>query len=139
MTEFLRSWAGLGVLMLRIVIGAAVVVQGSVYLVHHQLKIWIIAAVLITSGLLLFIGFITRAAALVAGLSGAAVIFSFLPKPDFIMFDSIASFYYICTISLVIILIGPGAFSIDARLFGRREIIIPKHPDNSSSRKGGLK
>jgi hypothetical protein len=26
---------------------------------------------------------------------------------------------------LALILIGPGAFSVDARLFGRREIIIP--------------
>jgi hypothetical protein len=27
--------------------------------------------------------------------------------------------------SLALVLLGPGAFSLDARLFGRREIIIP--------------
>ncbi len=27
--------------------------------------------------------------------------------------------------SLILVLLGPGAYSLDARLFGRREIIIP--------------
>jgi len=30
---------------------------------------------------------------------------------------------------LEVLLVGPGAYSIDARIFGRREIVIPrKHP-----------
>jgi uncharacterized membrane protein YphA (DoxX/SURF4 family) len=29
-------------------------------------------------------------------------------------------------ISIALVLLGPGAFSLDARLFGRREIIIPQ-------------
>lgn len=38
------------------------------------------------------------------------------------------SFYviYLIILSLVIMLLGPGAYSIDARLFGRREIILSK-------------
>lgn len=28
--------------------------------------------------------------------------------------------------SLALLMLGPGAFSLDARLFGRREIIIPE-------------
>lgn len=32
----------------------------------------------------------------------------------------------LAAISLAIILLGPGAYSLDARLFGRREIIIPE-------------
>ena len=31
----------------------------------------------------------------------------------------------LAVISLALALLGPGAFSLDARLFGRREIIIP--------------
>jgi len=28
-------------------------------------------------------------------------------------------------LAIVIALLGPGAFSVDARMFGRREILIP--------------
>ena len=33
--------------------------------------------------------------------------------------------FNLAAISAALILLGPGAFSLDARLFGRREIIIP--------------
>jgi hypothetical protein len=29
---------------------------------------------------------------------------------------------------IVIVILGPGAFSVDSRLFGRREVIIPSPP-----------
>ncbi len=32
---------------------------------------------------------------------------------------------YGIVLSVALILLGPGAYSLDARLFGRREIIIP--------------
>ena len=31
----------------------------------------------------------------------------------------------LAAVSLALVFLGPGAFSVDARLFGRREIIIP--------------
>jgi uncharacterized membrane protein YphA (DoxX/SURF4 family) len=37
------------------------------------------------------------------------------------------------TIAVSIALLGPGAFSVDARLFGRREIIIPPSSDSPKS------
>ena len=33
---------------------------------------------------------------------------------------------YLIILSVVIFLLGPGAYSIDARLFGRREIVLAK-------------
>ncbi len=40
---------------------------------------------------------------------------------------TVAAFLFV---SLGVMLLGPGAYSLDARLFGRREIIIPQrdHP-----------
>ena len=39
-----------------------------------------------------------------------------------------STFIYLASISLAVALLGPGAFSVDARLFGRLEIIIPERP-----------
>jgi hypothetical protein len=34
--------------------------------------------------------------------------------------------FHLAATSAALVLLGPGAFSLDARLFGRREIIIPE-------------
>jgi hypothetical protein len=34
--------------------------------------------------------------------------------------------FNLAAISAALVLLGPGSFSLDARLFGRREIIIPE-------------
>jgi len=36
--------------------------------------------------------------------------------------------FSLAAMSAALVLLGPGAFSLDARLFGRREIIIPEGP-----------
>lgn len=47
---------------------------------------------------------------------------------------------YLAAMSAALTLLGPGSFSLDARLFGRREILIPARrsqsepPDNSRGR-----
>lgn len=43
------------------------------------------------------------------------------------LFDTMETFFVI-VIATVIFLVGPGAFSIDAKMFGRREIRIPAVP-----------
>lgn len=42
---------------------------------------------------------------------------------------------FVIVVSSAVVCLGPGAYSIDARLFGRREIIIPpliRSPGNSN-------
>lgn len=34
-------------------------------------------------------------------------------------------------LAVAVSLLGPGAFSLDARMFGRREILLPKHTPHS--------
>jgi hypothetical protein len=41
-------------------------------------------------------------------------------------FDSPLGFIFGLAILLALVILGPGAYSIDPRLFGRREIIIPR-------------
>jgi hypothetical protein len=40
---------------------------------------------------------------------------------------------FVLVMTAALILLGPGAFSVDSYLFGRREIVIP--PDSSRSPK----
>jgi uncharacterized membrane protein YphA (DoxX/SURF4 family) len=39
---------------------------------------------------------------------------------------SASAAFNLAAIAAALVLLGPGAFSLDARLFGRREIIIPE-------------
>src|SRR5262249_9740807 len=38
----------------------------------------------------------------------------------------------VVVIAAAVILLGPGAFSVDARLFGRREIVVPRSTHRSA-------
>jgi uncharacterized membrane protein YphA (DoxX/SURF4 family) len=55
-----------------------------------------------------------------------AVLTLFFPHRD--ATGSAVAAGYIAVISIALLLLGPGAVSVDARLFGRREIIIPDDP-----------
>ena len=73
------------------------------------------AALLLIGGACLFIGFMTPVVAVVAG-AGALVIGIFF-EVSYVVFA-------IVILAAAIALLGPGAFSVDARLFGHREILI---------------
>jgi uncharacterized membrane protein YphA (DoxX/SURF4 family) len=74
---------------------------------------------------LLLVGFLTPVAGLMAGLGAAFVALSGGAVPVPVILDSRQSAVFAATMLLGIVVLGPGAFSVDARLFGRREIIIP--------------
>jgi uncharacterized membrane protein YphA (DoxX/SURF4 family) len=94
---------------------------------------WALAGLAVLSGLGLVAGFLTPAAAagvsvstlaiaaaspavIGAGLAGASVAASW-QGPGFVAANGLA-----------LAMLGPGALSIDAWLFGRREIVIPDTP-----------
>ena len=59
----------------------------------------------------------TPIAAIAIGLAAAGLVLSSL-------FDTGQTAFNVIVLTTAIALLGPGAFSIDARMFGRREIII---------------
>jgi uncharacterized membrane protein YphA (DoxX/SURF4 family) len=85
----------------------------------------------VTSGVLLLIGFLTKAASVLVGLSMVGL--SWVSAFPLNSFDTRLSIFFIVIISASLILLGPGAFSLDSRLFGRREIIIPYSPRSPKS------
>lgn len=80
----------------------------------------------VAAGGLLLIGFLTPIVGIVVGLAGIGVGCSVFPSCTPTLFTSFVALVFALAILLAIIIMGPGAFSVDARLFGRREIIIPR-------------
>lgn len=86
---------------------------------------WTLGLSALASGGLLLIGFLTPVASVVVGFDVVGTVLSALPPSTSGIFESRAALIFGLTILLAIIGAGPGRFSVDARVFGRREIIIP--------------
>ena len=83
------------------------------------------------SGASLLIGFLTPFGVL-AGLTviGAALSWPPLGAPVFL--NELPAALLVVVAAGSVALLGPGALSLDARMFGRREISIPPKPDHVS-------
>lgn len=118
-------------LLLRIVVGVTVAGQGIAHLVNAgppTSATWAIGVVAVASGAALLIGFLTPVAGAVAGLSllfiTASVLSASSATPGF---DGLGALS-VAAVAAAIVLLGPGALSLDARLSGRREIVFPHEP-----------
>jgi uncharacterized membrane protein YphA (DoxX/SURF4 family) len=114
---------GLGLLLLRTTLGITTIVQSGKYLSGQSDSSGLIIFAAIASiicGILLLLGFLTPIAGVLLFASGMiAAIF---------LFPYFAEVYiYEIILFASVVLLGPGTFSVDAKLFGRREIIIPKN------------
>jgi uncharacterized membrane protein YphA (DoxX/SURF4 family) len=120
-------------LLLRVVFGLVIVTEGLFYLDEPNptaATLFLGLSALAAGGLLL-IGFATPIAAAIVAAGTVGVGLSILPAATPTLFDSRIPFIFGLTILVTIIGLGPGAFSIDARVFGRREIIIPPRAPQS--------
>jgi uncharacterized membrane protein YphA (DoxX/SURF4 family) len=71
------------------------------------------------------IGFATPITSVIVSFGILAISMSWIALPAERFFDCRPALFELIAISLSIALLGPGSFSLDARLFGRREILIP--------------
>ncbi len=92
-----------------------------------------VAVLAVVVGTLLLAGCLTRSAALVAIMVSVGCMFAWLPAPKLGLFETRMTSTLALVIAAAVVCLGPGAFSVDARLFGRREVIIPKHLHDSES------
>lgn len=87
--------------------------------------IWIIGLMAMASGTCLVAGILTPGAGAVAASTTMAIALHASPSAARLLMDGVATL--IVTVNAVaVVLLGPGAYSIDAYLFGRREIVIPR-------------
>jgi uncharacterized membrane protein YphA (DoxX/SURF4 family) len=123
---FPHGLPGIGLLVLRIAIGAKLLLEASACMVEPQglkLGAWLLAFLAFGIGTSFVLGFLTQLMAGISALAGAAIYvwhpagaFSFLSSTSF---EAIG-------MALAIALLGPGAISLDAHFFGRRKIVIPR-------------
>ena len=135
-SAFPGGWPGIGLLLLRAAIGLVGLIQGGFYLTGKSDAMpgaWIAAVIGLAAGGALLIGLLTPVAGVVAGLGALAVATSWLPPPAPNLFDAKLSGVLTGIMIAAVVFLGPGRFSLDARLFGRREIIIPPCTPASST------
>ncbi|MEA2173493.1 MAG: hypothetical protein QOD00_1085 [Blastocatellia bacterium] len=94
---------------------------------------WAVVLLVVLSGALLLLGLLTPAAAILLGLGSVAAAHLWFTATAQTLLDNPLSLIFVVTMSVAIVLLGPGAYSLDARLFGRREIIIPQASHSSNS------
>jgi uncharacterized membrane protein YphA (DoxX/SURF4 family) len=113
---------------LRAAAGGTLFVQSAAYLVDwHGLGLLtlVVSVTTVASGALLLIGYLTPLAGVLAGLFCVGSALSWFPAPNLELFEAKLTAALAAVIVVALVCLGPGAFSMDARLFGRREIIIP--------------
>jgi uncharacterized membrane protein YphA (DoxX/SURF4 family) len=118
-----------GLLLLRAAAGAIAVVQGGAYLanrINPTFQVWFVGFLAAVSGVLFLIGLLTPAASALMTLAVIGIAFSWFPAPAPNLFNTPLPAVLVVIIAIAVALLGPGALSVDCRLFGRREIIIPQ-------------
>ncbi len=118
---------GMSLLLMRAVLGVAMIIQGASYFGQPggTLILSLVGASAVISGVFLLLGFFTPFMAVVAGLDLIGKAVSVIPAPIPDLFSAQPALIFGLTVLVAVVGAGPGRFSIDARMFGRREIIIP--------------
>jgi uncharacterized membrane protein YphA (DoxX/SURF4 family) len=99
---------------------------------HLGLAMWAVGLLAIASSVSLLIGYLTPFTGVLLALSGLGAALSWFPAPNPNLFDSKLATALASVIAVAMVCLGPGAFSVDARLFGRREITIPSSLPSST-------
>jgi uncharacterized membrane protein YphA (DoxX/SURF4 family) len=130
-STFPHGRPGMGLLLLRAAIGITGVVEGVLCLPTvsgvstSSYGQWLFCFVLILGGAALVIGCLAPVAALATGTCFFLTSLGWVPEPVGGLHEARLAGLRIVVAAVSLALLGPGAFSLDAYLFGRREIVIP--------------
>jgi putative oxidoreductase len=118
-STFANGWPGIGLLLLRLLTATVLFYSVRTHfgqqIPHTSTVLGIIGAGV---GLFLLIGLWTPLAGTLIALLEVGITFSFASNP--------LTHIMLATLGATLAMIGPGAWSIDARLFGRKRIEAPR-------------
>jgi hypothetical protein len=125
--------SGVGLLLLRGTVGITVAIQAWLSVTSTNLDLLgaIPAVGLIVCGIALTVGIFTPVCSALVGVGYALVLLTPFGGSVLPQLDGATAAVGLATAAAVGLL-GPGAFSIDARLLGRREIFIPANNGSES-------
>jgi putative oxidoreductase len=118
-STFAGGWPGTGLLFMRLIAGIALMDSGVTRLSSDSsIQLIVLSVLALGAGLLLLAGLWTPVAGTFVAVIEVCNIF-LLPENLWI-------YILLGTIGASLAMVGPGAWSIDARLFGRKHIEIPE-------------
>lgn len=128
-SRYVGGLPGAGLLILRAAVGVTALSQGCALVPSHESEPswqWSFPIVMCLGGAALILGALTVFTSLAIALAEIVAACSLLPSLRPALSHAEPMPLLILVMTIAVILIGPGAFSIDARLFGLREVKIPR-------------
>ena len=132
-TSFPDGPPGVGLLLARAVLGVVCLLQGRCYLINTDTASWVVGVATLALGGLFAVGLLTPVVVLFAMVGGLLMACSIIPGCASALSQSSYALLLVATTLIEVLLAGPGAYSIDARLFGPREILIPRLTSSDES------
>jgi hypothetical protein len=132
-SSFPSGWAGAALLVLRMVVGLTAITEAFLSMGGaHPLVNVAIRSLVVLAGLALVLGFLTPIASTFIASTGAVLLVCTCAAVLHLLAAPMALFELVM-MTLVLAILGPGATSFDARLFGRREVKIAGKRDGDDS------
>jgi hypothetical protein len=119
-------------LLLRGLVSATLIAQTTTHIATAEvslINVFVAVFAFLVAGCLL-VGLMTPIVAIVVGVGAICFSLLGLQLPNQYLFSTSHTLVDLIALATVILLLGPGAFSLDARMFGRREIRIPSAVSN---------